>query len=413
MSAQAPALDDLPSPVLRSEGAFARVLLALLSAGLSTFGLLYCVQPLLPVFAAEFRLNAAGASLAVSAATMGLAFGLLFASALSDRWGRKPVMTGALYAAALLTVIAAAAPTWPLLVLLRALAGLVLAGAPAVAMAYVADELDADAAGLAMGLYIAGTALGGMLGRLGCGALAEVVGWRGAVATVGLAGGIAAVLFQWSLPASRRHRPARAASLGARFRAFAKPFRDPGLPWLFAEGGLVMGAFVTVYNYLAFRLLAPPYSLSQSAVAAVFSLYLVGMVSSPLFGDLAGRLGRRRVLWAPVVLMLFGLGMTALQPLWLVIAGVGLLTFGFFGAHSIASSWVGRRSGAHKAAAASLYLLVYYVGSSLAGSLGGVFWTRSGWSGVSAFTAVLVSLALLGAFRLAALEPLPENRSRA
>ena len=128
MSVQASALDDLSSPISRSEGAFVRVLLALLCASLSTFGLLYCVQPLLPMFAAEFQLGAAEASLAVSAATMALAVGLQFASALSDRWGRKPVMTGALYAAALLTVLAAAAPNWPLLVLLRALAGLVLAG---------------------------------------------------------------------------------------------------------------------------------------------------------------------------------------------------------------------------------------------------------------------------------------------
>ena len=182
-------------------------------------------------------------------------------------------------------------------------------------------------------------------------------------------------------------------------------FRDPGLPWLFAEGGLVMGAFVTVYNYLAFRLLAPPYSLSPTTVAAVFSLYLVGMVSSPLFGEVAGRLGRRRVLWTPVVLMLVGVGLTALQPLAFVITGVGLLTFGFFGAHSIASSWVGRRSGAHKAAAASLYLLVYYIGSSLAGSLGGVFWSRAGWPGVCVFTAGLILVALVAAVRLAALEP--------
>ncbi|MBE7218770.1 MAG: MFS transporter, partial [Caulobacteraceae bacterium] len=292
-------------------------------------------------------------------------------------------------------------------VVLRGLAGLVLAGAPAVAMAYVADELDPEAAGLAMGLYIAGTALGGMLGRLGCGALADLVGWRWAVAAVGAAGATAAALFHWSLPPSRRHRPARAESLAARLQGFAAPFRDPGLPWLFAEGGLAMGAFVTVYNYLAFRLLAPPYDLGQSAVAAVFALYLVGMVSSPLFGEAAGRLGRRRVLWAPMVIMLAGVGLTVLQPLGLVVAGVGLLTFGFFGAHSIASSWVGRRSGAHKAAAASIYLLVYYVGSSVAGSVGGVFWARAGWPGVAAFSAALVGLALVGAARLAVLKPLP------
>lgn len=148
-------------------------------------------------------------------------------------------------------------------------------------------------------------------------------------------------------------------------------------------------------------------------MAAVFSLYLLGMVSSPLFGEVAGRLGRRRVLWAPVVLMLAGVGLTAMQPLWLVIAGVALLTFGFFGSHSIASSWVGRRSGAYKAAAASLYLLVYYVASSVAGSLGGIFWSHFGWPGVAGFTAALVGLAILAAARLAILEPLPANRCRA
>ena len=399
----------LPSAIARRDPAFARVLLALLCAGLSTFGLLYCVQPLLPLFAADFHLDAATASLAVSAATGTLAIGLLFGSALSDRLGRKPIMVGALYLAAALTAMAAMAPTWPLLVIARAIAGLVLAGAPAVAMAYVADELEPEAAGLAMGLYIAGTALGGMLGRLGCGALADLVGWRWAVALIGGAGAVAAALFHWSLPPSRRHRPAPALSLRHRLYGFGAAFRDPGLPWLFAEGGLLMGGFVTVYNYLPFHLLQPPYHLSQAAVGAVFSLYLVGIVSSPMCGEAASRLGWRWVFWAPVALMLAGVGLTLLHNLAAIVTGVGLLTFGFFGAHSIASSWVGRRSGLHKAPAASLYLLVYYLGSSVAGSLGGVFWTQAGWSGVASFTCVLILLALLGAARLMLLPPLREN----
>ena len=404
-----PPAGDLPAAIPRGDPAFARVLLALLCAGVSTFGLLYCVQPLLPLFAAEFRLGAAGASLAVSGATLALAVGLVFASALSDRLGRKPVMVGALYLAAALTLAAAAAPGWPVLVALRAGAGLALAGAPAVAMAYVSDELEPQAAGLAMGLYIAGTALGGMTGRLGCGALAEAVGWRWAVAAIGAAGGLAALAFQLSLPPSRRHRPRRGEGARARLRGFAAALRDPGLPWLYAEGALVMGAFVTVYNYLAFRLLAPPYGLGQAQVAAVFGLYVLGMVSSPLFGEAAARLGRRKVFWAPVALIGAGVALTALRPLAAVIAGVAVVTMGFFGAHSIASSWVGRRSGANKAAAASLYLLSYYTGASVAGSLGGVFWSRAGWPGVAGFTGALALAALAGAVRLARLRPLPQT----
>ena len=146
-------------------------------------------------------------------------------------------------------------------------------------------------------------------------------------------------------------------------------------------------------------------------MSAVFSLYLVGVVASSLLGEAAGRLGRPRVLWVPVLLMLVGVGLTALQPLWVVVLGVGVLTFGFFGAHSIASSWVGRRFGAHKAAAASLYLLVPYVVSSVAGSVGGTFWSRAGWPGVVVLTAGLLAAAMSGAVRLAWLGPLPENVS--
>ena len=58
----------------------------MLFAGFSTFSLLYSAQPLLPLFAHDFRLSAESASLAVGLATGPLAIGILVAGALSDRW---------------------------------------------------------------------------------------------------------------------------------------------------------------------------------------------------------------------------------------------------------------------------------------------------------------------------------------
>jgi len=182
---------------------------------------------------------------------------------------------------------------------------------------------------------------------------------------------------------------------------------------MFAEGFVLLGAFVTVYNYIGYRLTAPPYALTQAAVGLIFSVYLVGMFSSAFMGHLAGRLGRRKLLWMMFVVMLAGLLLTTLASLWFIVAGVAVITFGFFGGHSIVSSWVGRRAGNAKAQASSMYLFTYYLGSSVAGVAGGVFYAAHGWAGVAAFVGALFSLGLLFAWRLYHLPPLPQPQPTA
>ena len=383
----------------RGTPAYRRLTLAMLFAGFSTFSLLYATQPLLPLFALHYGLSAEASSLAVSAATGPLAIGILFAGALSDRVGRRPLMVAAMLAAALLTLLAAAAPNWWALLALRVLLGCALAGVPAVAMAYVAEEVDAASVGAAMGLYIAGSALGGMGGRLLASVLADLAGWRWALACVGALGLAMAEAFRRLAPASNRF-------VAATSRPALRPlFADRALCLLFAQAFLLMGVFVTIYNYAGFRLLGPPYRLSQAAVGAVFLLYTLGSVSSAWFGGLAGRVGRGRVLPWPVVLLLAGIALTAANALPLVIAGIGVVTVGFFGAHSIASAWVGQRAQTARGQAAAWYLFFYYAGSSLLGSAGGVAWSRAAWPGVTAFCLGLGILALAGAGLLARVPP--------
>jgi YNFM family putative membrane transporter len=395
----------VPPALAAGSPAYRRLTLAMLFAGFATFSTLYAVQPLLPLLATHFRLSAEAASLAVSLATGPLALGILVAGAVSDRVGRRPLMVAAMVTAALLTVSAAVVAGWYGLLALRLLAGLALAGVPAVAMAYVAEEVDSASIGAAMGLYIAGSALGGMGGRLVASLVAAVADWRWALASVGLIGLALAEAFRRLAPPSRRFAPHDAGWL-ALPRGAAALFRDPGLRLLYLESFLLMGAFVTIYNYAGFHLLAPPYGLGQATIGAIFLLYVLGSLSSRLFGGLAGRLGRRRVFWVPVVLLIAGVALTAAAPLWLVILGIAVLTIGFFGAHSIASAWVGRRGGAARGQAAAWYLFFYYLGSSVLGSAGGVAWTRHGWRGVVLFCAALGGLALVGAVLLVRVRPL-------
>lgn len=394
----------------RGTPAYCRLSFALLAAGFATFALLYSAQPLLPHFTTEFGISPAESSLAVSLATGPMAVAILFAAVVSDRVGRGGIMRASLALSAVLTIAAAFVPGWTALLIVRALIGVALAGIPAVAMAFIAEEVDASSVGAAMGLYIAGSAIGGMAGRLGVSFLSEVFGWRVAVGVTGAVAALAALVFAVTLPPSRGFVLVRHDFASWR-RSLGRVFTDPALPLLFAAAFLLMGIFVTVYNYTGFRLLAPPYSLSPTAVGAIFLLYIVGSFSASWVGGIAGTYGRRRVFWMPVVVLLAGVALTAARPLPLVILGIAVVTAGFFGAHSIASSWVGRRARADRGQAAALYLFFYYLGSSVLGSAGGLAWNCAGWPGVAVFCAVLAVATLAVAARLARVPALPENRA--
>jgi YNFM family putative membrane transporter len=217
--------------------------------------------------------------------------------------------------------------------------------------------------------------------------------------TLGLLGIVAAVLFVWLLPPSRRFAPQRGrgwAGVAGDVRAGVSAHLKNGpLCALFVMGGLLMGAFVTLYNYVGFRLLLPPFSLSQTFIGFIFVVYLVGIFASTFFGRLADRHGRGAMLSAATGLALAGLLLTLSDSLPVLIAGIVLFTFGFFAAHAVASGWVGQMARGYKALAASLYLLVYYVGSSVLGAWGGHFWASSQWPGVAAMAGGLLTLALV------------------
>ncbi len=394
-----------PAKIQRGTPAYRRMAFSMLLAGLATFATFYCVQPLLPLFSERFGINAEEASLVVSITIGPMAFALLAAGMLSDRVGRRPVMIASLFLAALFTLLCAVAQGWAMLLAMRLLVGISLAGVPAVAMAYLVEEIDDSAVGHAMGLYIGGTAIGGMSGRLLGGFIADLAGWRAALATVGAFMLVTALAFWRSTPHSSHFTP-RPVSPRAYAAGMRRLFTDAAIPWLFAATFLLMGTFVSIYNYASYRLIAPPYGLSQSLVSTIFVLYILGSISSTVAGNLAGRIGARRMLWALLLLVLAGIALTVAEPLPLVILGIAVMTVGFFGAHSIASSWVGRRAGSDRAQASSFYLFFYYLGGSVLGSVGGFAWTHGRWPGVAAFTGGLIVLATLIGLHLTRVKPL-------
>ncbi|PNG97986.1 hypothetical protein SMF913_14011 [Streptomyces malaysiensis] len=387
------ASDAANAPVLErmrpGRPGYSRMRLALFTAGLATFALLYSTQALLPAISDDLRVQADQASWSVSASTFGLALAVIPLSALSERFGRRAMMTVSLTVAVALALLVPFAPDLGWLIALRAVQGAALAGIPASAMAYLSEEVHPKALVGTIGLFVAGNSVGGMSGRILTGWVADAWGWRVALAAVGVMAVVCAVAFRMLLPRPRHFTPAE-VSPRALARTLAGHLSDPLLCRLYAIGALFMTVFGGVYTVIGYRLVAQPFGLSQSLIGSIFLIYLVGTFSSAATGKLVGRLGRRGALYAAVSTTAAGLLLSLLNSIPAVLAGLVLITAGFFAGHAAASSAVSRTAKTGRAQAAALYQASYYIGSSVGGALGALAFHAAGWGGTVAMGLVAV-----------------------
>lgn len=379
------------------EAGFRRVAVALFAGSFASFGLLYNIQPLLPGFSRDFEVSASTAALSISFATITLGIMMLFAGQLSEVVGRTPMMRWSTVAAAVVTALTAIAPSWGWMLGLRAMVGILLAGFPAVAMAYLREEVHPSSHARATGLYIGGTALGGMAGRLVSGGLAQAADWRWAMAGTAAYGLLCAGVVLVTLPASRNFHPA-ARSFRSSLTSFVGVLRDSTLLGLYAIGGLVMGAYVAIFNITGFRLESAPYLLPVGIAGLIYLVNPLGAGSSIVAGRFAERLGRRAVVPLGFLVTMAGVLLTLASPVWLFIAGLAIVTIGFFAVHGVTSGWVVARAylgDRSTGSASAMYLFTYYLGSSILGTLSGTAWKHGGWSTLAIGTLIALALGLV------------------
>ncbi|KQR83028.1 MFS transporter [Arthrobacter sp. Leaf337] len=386
----------------KGSAAYRRLLAALAFAGVATFAQLYSTQAVLPIMATDLRITAAEAALTISLATVGLAITVIPWSFLADRIGRVRAMTLGISAATVLGLLAPLAATFPILLGLRLLEGMALGGIPAIAIAYLNEEVHKAHAALAAGTYVAGTTLGGLAGRLVAGPVGELWGWRAAALAVSGLAAAAAVLFLVLVPKARGFTAARASGFRGAARTLGGHLRNPRLLALYVQAFLLMGGFVAVYNYLGFRLSGDPFGLPATVISLIFVAYLSGTVTSRLAGGLTLRFGRRTILLGGILLMAAGLALTLTQVLVLILAGLLVFTGGFFAAHSIGAGWTGGIATTGRAQASSLYNLAYYLGSSAIGWAGGLVFQSFGWT---ALALTVIGLACTAAVITAVVHP--------
>ncbi|MDI5933918.1 MFS transporter [Halomonas kalidii] len=374
-----------------------RATLALCLGSFLVFINLYAPQPLLPELRATYGISTLVAGLVMSVATLALAASLLVFGPLSDAIGRAGIMRLTLLAAGGLSLALALAPNFESLLALRALQGFVLGGLPAVAIAWMGDEFERPALLSAVGLYIGGNTLGGISGRVVGGAVAEVGGAPASFLVVGAMTLAGVALFWKLLPPARAFTP-RPFELRGALADLAGQLRHPLLLSAYLFGGLNFLIFINQYSYITFRLAEAPFGLGASLLGLIFLTYLGGTLGSTLSGRLARSLPQPACMMAGILILMIGTLVTLVDSLWPIVLGLTLNAFGFFLAHSMASSWVGRHAERARGSASALYLVFYYGGASLGGLWLEPFWRLAAWEGVvlGSWLVLVVTLGIAG-----------------
>ncbi|MBP0049907.1 MFS transporter [Marinobacterium sp. AK62] len=373
--------------------AFWRATLALCLGSFMIFANVYVTQPLLPMLAQAFEVSALQAGWTFTVTTLTLGLSLLIWGPLSDAMGRRWIMLLTMAGATLVTLLLSFIEHYHAMLVLRAVQGVLLAGLPAIAIAWMGDEFEREAMLLAVGLYIGGNSLGGISGRLIGGFVGDWLGWSNAFLVMTLLSLFCLVVFALLLPESRHFRP-QPLKPRRMLSDLVGHLRNPVLLLAYLIGGFNFFIFINQYSYITFVLSEAPYSLPASVLGMLFLTYLAGTFGSAISGKAGQHLAQPLCMALGILILMSGSLLTLSDQLWMIVLGFCVNSFGFFFAHSSASSWVSQNAHQARASASSLYLLFYYTGASTGGFYLHPFWEWLHWPGVIVGSLLILALTL-------------------
>ncbi|MFD7067818.1 MFS transporter [Streptomyces sp. NPDC059913] len=359
------------------------VLLMALAAALSCAGN-YFAQPLLDVIQARLHLGPTAAGLIVTAAQAGYALGLILLVPLGDVLDRRRLAVGLFALTSFFLLATAAAPTGPLLVAGTLLTALTSVGAQVV-VPFAATLAAPAERGRVVGIVMSGVLLGGLVGRMAAGALAELGGWRTVYWVNAALMAVMAVLLHRRLP--RLPRPGGTASIpytGLLRSTLALLREEPVLRRRAAFGAFSMASYSVQLTSLTFLLAGSPFDWNAAAIGGFGLVGVIGVIGMNIAARLGDR-GRVQAVSATAALLLTLAWLPLLAGgtslFWLTVGVVLLNIAQQAGLNSSQNVIYALRPEARNRIN-SAFMTLFFMGGAAGAALASVVWSRAGWSGV-------------------------------
>ncbi|WP_276808265.1 MFS transporter [Castellaniella defragrans] len=373
------------------------LLLTVALVGVFAFIQVYSVQSILPELQRDLNATVVEIGNAVGMTVLAVALISPFIGMLSDALGRKWLITVSVFTLAVPTALMTQVQSVHGLLVLRFLQGLAVPGVSVVAIAYIGEEFRGAAMVRLVTGYVTGSVLGGFLGRFLMGHLTEFMAWRtafGAMTAINLVG---AWLVWRGLPPSR-HFVAN-VRIADNLASLGRLLRNPALQVACALGFTVLFALVGLFTFVNLHLAAAPYRFSPGDLANIFSVYLLGVVITPLAGQVIPRIGSRRTVLAAVAVSALGVLGSLAAPVWAIVAALAVTACGVFVTQSATMSFIAHRVTSGRSLASGLYYGAYYCGGFAGAWSCGVAYTLGGWPGTVATLCAVQALGWLIAWR--------------
>lgn len=352
---------------------------AVVLLGMTALLNLYSTQPILGDIAAWAHIPTTDAAWTISTTTAGVAITAPFAGMLSDRVGRRRVIVVAVATMAVLTAAALTSWSYPALLAFRCAQGMCCPFVFAVVVAYIGEEYEPSTASTLNALYVAGTALGGFLGRMVAAILSD---WAGSWRLSFLGNAVILAVTYWGLPPERQFIRTVDRGVGGFFVNAGRLLRKPRIVMTVVVGFALLFQQVASFTFASLALECPPFSLSTSTIGLIFVVFLIPTVTTPRFGALMDRWGPRWAFVASQSVSVGGLVLTLVPTIPTMIVGLALSCVGVFAGQAAGTLMVGRLATGARSTGAGLYLTGYYVGGAFGGVAPMSFYSTAGWTAV-------------------------------
>lgn len=356
---------------------------AVVLLGMTALLNLYSTQPILGDIAAWVHIPTTDAAWTISTTTAGVAITAPFAGMLSDRVGRRRVIVVAVATMAVLTAAALTSWSYPALLAFRCAQGMCCPFVFAVVVAYIGEEYEPSTASTLNALYVAGTALGGFLGRMVAAILSDWTGsWRLSFLGNAVILAVTLAVTYWGLPPERQFIRTIDRGVGGFFVNAGRLLRKPRIVMTVLVGFALLFQQVASFTFASLALECPPFSLSTSTIGLIFVVFLIPTVTTPRFGALMDRWGPRWAFVASQSVSVGGLVLTLVPTIPTMIVGLALSCVGVFAGQAAGTLMVGRLATGARSTGVGLYLTGYYVGGAFGGVAPISFYSTAGWTAV-------------------------------
>lgn len=343
----------------------------------AAFTNIYITQPVLPVLQAEFTADIVTVSYTVAAVILGVAIATLPFGTLVDHMPIKPIILGGGITVSLAGVICATTDTLWVLIGARFVQGLFIPALTTCLAAYLARALPAEKLSVVMGSYVSATVVGGLGGRLLGGWIHPPLDWRYAFVSASILIMTATLIAIKFLPdeTTARVKPHKHTNYLALLRRWE-------LMRIYVLASASFFIFSAIFNFLPFRLQAPPFELPTGLVTLLYLVYVMGIFMGPSAGRLSNRYGSGRTLITGVAILGLSIVITLLPTLTAIVIGLVGICAGFFTVHAVAIGLLNRRLNSGQGRANAMYVLFYYIGGWIGITLGGLAYELGNWNGL-------------------------------